>query len=225
MGNNQKNKNGFLSISKGLVFILLGVIIAFLILYIWRFHYGLSSDQLHWSQFGDFFNGVISPIFAAINICIFWYLTKVIDLNNDKRQNQNAEHEKNIILMQFRKTEVDRLDEALHYVIANNNKYDKLADRVFNAWAIASYFKLTKSAIFNIGDDSKIAKELDSLIVNLNELYDVLEPKPEAETTISKNERDEVINRTINNIVINKGSIISSLQEITLNTEQTCHLV
>lgn len=217
MDNNQKNKKGFFSISKGLIFILLGIIFVFVLIYVLRFHRVLSSEHLTWSQFGDIFNGVISPIFAGINICIFWYLTKVVDLNNDERQDEMLKNEKTLLLMQFRKTEVDRLDEALYNVIANNNNFNKLVDRVFNAYIIASYFYETKSAFFDIKDDSDLAKDLKSLIDDLDELSEVLESGPKAETTISKKERDKVIDRTIDNIVELKANIISSLLKITLN--------
>ena len=92
----RKDLKDFFKKSKGLFYLLLGFLILLFLFYACNFSGGLSSEHDKWSQFGDFFNGVISPIFAAINICIFWYLTKVIDLNNDKRQEEMLKKEKEL---------------------------------------------------------------------------------------------------------------------------------
>lgn len=42
------------------------------------FHYGFSNDSSSWSNFGDYVNGVLSPILAAVNIYVFIRLTTVI---------------------------------------------------------------------------------------------------------------------------------------------------
>jgi len=107
----------FFSKSKGLFCLLLGFLIFFFFFYSCHFSGGLSSEHDKWSQFGDFFNGVISPIFAAINICIFWYLTKVIDLNNDKRQKEMLKKEK-----ELQKEMQDYEDKRQQQIEANENK-------------------------------------------------------------------------------------------------------
>lgn len=217
MENNQNNKKGFFSMSKGLVFILLGVLIIFLALYIWQFHCGLSSDQLRWSQFGDFFNGVISPIFAAINICIFWYLTKVIEdkneqrqrevqENEDRRQDQNAEHEKALILMQFRKAEIDRFDDIISNAFvpqdAQNNFKNLRA--ISLALTYLALFKRTKLDIFGLDNNSNTVNSVDELRRYMGEYFKIFKQQQ----TIRQDVFDGIIRL--------QGLIISDLQKITL---------
>lgn len=204
MENNQENKKGFFSISKGLVFILLVVLIIFLVLYIWRFHYGLSSDQLRWSQFGDFFNGVVSPIFAAINICIFWYLTNVIDLNNDKRQKEKVEHEKAIILMQFRKAEIDKFEECLttDMLIPQESELNFEKELTVAASYVMA-FQGSKLDLFGLDKESDTAKNLQLL-------------KKYILVYIKIDRQSENYDLLMKVIILLKIKIVSDLQKITL---------
>ena len=213
MENNQENKKGFFSISKGLVFILLVVLFGFWGFYAYHFQGGLSSDQLRWSQFGDFFNGVVSPIFAAINICIFWYLTKVVDENNTERQSQNAEHEKNIVLMQFRKAEVDRFEDiistALMPKVDMSDIYLYLQPTVI-AINFTDSFINYRLKLFNLDNTSDIVAQTIELNDKLKKFYDWID---------EKREYPDKDNDLPSSIYALKGSITSSLQKITLGEE------
>jgi len=35
------------------------------------FHYGFSNDSSAWSNFGDYINGILTPILTAVNIYVF----------------------------------------------------------------------------------------------------------------------------------------------------------
>ena len=232
MDNNQKNKKGFFSISKGLIFILLGIIFVFVLIYVLRFHRVLSSEHLTWSQFGDIFNGVISPIFAGINICIFWYLTKVVDLNNDERQeeiqskerelqeeiqrnedrrrNQDAEHQKAMILMQFRKAEIDKLEEVLQNVLAPTEGVGK--SPYYRAGVAAVTYILnfvnSKLGLFNLGPNDETTKLFFSL-------HDRIEAYCEELLKVGS-DAEKLSNNVLEEFLTLKCFIISDLQKITL---------
>lgn len=68
--------------------------IVLVLLYFRFFHYGFSNDSNSWSNFGDYFNGVLSPILTAVNIYVFIRLTSTISKIEDNRANRALEQEK-----------------------------------------------------------------------------------------------------------------------------------
>ena len=168
-----------------LIVVLALILVGFLVFYTRRFTGGLSSDHSIWAEFGDYFNGVISPIFAAINIGIFWYLTIVIEDKNDRRQveiqanedrrrKQDADHQKAMILMQFRKDEVDRLNEVLQ--VSEGNMQNANYFLLLTHWGLTvDNFLKSKLVFFGLKENSKIAKNLHELN---NELTDIIKEYP-----------------------------------------------
>ena len=65
-----------------------------LIPYFIFFHYGFSNDSNSWSNFGDYFNGVLSPILTAVNIYVFIRLTTTISDIESKRAQETLTQEK-----------------------------------------------------------------------------------------------------------------------------------
>ena len=87
------------------------------------FHYGFSNDSSAWSNFGDYINGILTPILTTVNIYVFIRLTSKISEIEDNRTNeaiqqerersikeleqaksqfeQQLEHEKNLMYFQF----------------------------------------------------------------------------------------------------------------------------
>ena len=181
------------------------VLIGFLLFYVWRFHGGLSSDQLHWSQFGDFFNGVVSPIFAAINIYIFWSLTKVIEDKNDERHRENIKQEKAIMLMQFRKEEIDRFDDIISnaYLPDTHDRLETIRTMGYASnYLITFYF--TKLNLFDLNQESITAR-------NIVILRDTIR-----ECTQEYCDNNDIPQPVLINFLRLKDSIISDLRQITL---------
>ena len=58
------------------------------------FHYGFSNESNSWSNFGDYFNGVLSPILTAVNIYVFIRLTTTISNIESKRVQEAIAQEK-----------------------------------------------------------------------------------------------------------------------------------
>ncbi len=59
-----------------------------IVLYFVFFHNGFSIDSNSWSNFGDYFNGVLTPILTAVNIFVFIRLTTIISDIESKRAQQ-----------------------------------------------------------------------------------------------------------------------------------------
>lgn len=236
--------------SKVLFYILFGFLIFFWLFYAWNFSSGLSNDQSIWAEFGDFFNGVVSPIFAAINICIFWYLTKAvedsnnkrqdeIDANEDRRRQQDAEHQKALILMQFRKNEIDKLNEVLQVSNENTQNANYLLLLIHWGLTVDNFLK-SKLVFFGLEKNTMIAKNLQTLhnefsvisneymtwqlyYSSFNNLYN----KPDAVNrevnlqallAIIMKCNDE-LSKHLNTAMELKTSIINELQKITLGEQ------
>ena len=219
-----------------LIVILVLILVGFWISYICRFSGGLSSDQSIWAEFGDYFNGVISPIFAAINIGIFWYLTVVIDDNNDIRRQQDAEHQKAMILMQFRKNEVDRLNEVLQ--VSNENIQNTNYLLLLTQWElIVDNFLKSKLVFFGLEENTEMIKKLQTLHDELSVIqkeyltwqmyfnsFQNLNMKPDAENRVGDlkalfaviQQSNQVLSKHLNTAMELKTSIINELQRITL---------
>ena len=271
----RKDLKDFFKKSKGLFYLLLGFLILLFLFYACNFSGGLSSEHDKWSQFGDFFNGVISPIFAAINICIFWYLTKVIDLNNDKRQeemlkkekelqkemqdyedkrqqeiqknenqrqqqieaNENKrqqqiqenedrrqrerlEHEKEILLMQFRKEEIDRFEDAIPnnmLIPENDNLINTFLKKLVLANAYIMTFTESKLGFFGLDKNSDIKNELADLTKAINKYITYIESYKDDN---QRNRRDD-IKELLHDIIFTKIKIITKLQNITLGVKNS----
>ena len=86
------------------------IVIAFAIvlaLYLIVFRYGLSHSTTTWSEFGGYVSGVLMPILTAINIFVFVKLTNAISENDTYRSEKEMLFQKQLMLMQFRKKEID----------------------------------------------------------------------------------------------------------------------
>ena len=71
------------------------VIVSIIILafYFFMFNNGLSKDSNSWSNFGDYVNGVLTPILTAINIYVFIKMTIAISSLEERRTNNANEIE------------------------------------------------------------------------------------------------------------------------------------
>ena len=57
-------------------------------LYFWTFHNGLTQDNSEWAEFGDYFGGVLGPIFALLSFVAIIY---TINLQRKDLQLQREE--------------------------------------------------------------------------------------------------------------------------------------
>ena len=69
------------------------------------FHYGFSNDSSAWSNFGDYINGILTPILTTVNIYVFIRLTSKISEIEDNRTNEAIQQE--------RERSIKELEQAL----------------------------------------------------------------------------------------------------------------
>ena len=171
-----------------------------LALYFIIFHFGFSNDSSSWSDFGDYCNGIITPILTAVNIYVFIRLTSRISeiesnraqeiLNQEKNHFDNElkqskllfekekAHEKELLLMQLRKQELDV------FIKQTNRIFDHTPDdnHIVTLKQVADYllsFSDTGLNWFEIDDGGKTKYEIKSLWNTLNRyVFNLEERKP-----------------------------------------------
>lgn len=171
-----------------------------LALYFILFHSGFSNDSSSWSDFGDYCNGIITPILTAVNIYVFIRLTSRISeiesnraqeiLNQEKNHFDNElkqsvqlfekekAHEKELLLMQLRKQELDVFIKQTNRIFAHtpDDNY------IITLKQVADYlqsFSDTGLNWFEIDDGEKTKYEIKSLWNKLNKyVYNIEEGKP-----------------------------------------------
>lgn len=79
---------------KNACYIAISFSVVLIVPYFVFFHYGFSNDSNSWSNFGDYFNGVLSPILTAVNIYVFIRLTTTISDIESKRAQEAIDQEK-----------------------------------------------------------------------------------------------------------------------------------
>lgn len=166
-----------------------------------------------WIEFSVFFNGVLMPILTALNVFVFVKLTNIISKKEEIRSEKELSYQKQLLLMQFRKAEIEAFEKSFDNVFLFKNvaEYtDYTSDvsfSVMNALVYLNSFLNTKLSLFNLNKNSKVAIDITNYSLLLKEYHDSLKEKKFP----SKEEYDKMFAL--------KDSIIQSLQMITLNSD------
>lgn len=83
------------------------LILGVTLLYLYNFHYGLSSHILDWSGFGSFFNGLLTPLLAIVNIIVLVELTIKISNIDNARTKSEIKAQKELLIIQLRKQSIE----------------------------------------------------------------------------------------------------------------------
>ena len=152
--------------------IFLFVVIVFGI-YFRMFHGELSDDSYIWSNFGNYINGFLSPLLTIINIIVFIELTIAISKIEEHRSEKALENEKQLLLMQLKKQELDSFVKQTNRIYDGNTKEERIeAFRQVSDY-LSSFCK-TGFKWFNIDDKNQTKRKLDFLVVSLRTLqYDM----------------------------------------------------
>jgi len=95
------------------------MVIAITVFVIRFWHSNISDDIEHWAQFGDYLGGTLNPVLALINICIFIYLTLVVQDISNKNHEQALEMNQKVALMSMKRDELNHFKTEMDKVIAD----------------------------------------------------------------------------------------------------------
>ena len=157
------------------VIIILSITIV-LSLYFYMFHNGLSSNSTSWSEFGDYINGVLTPILTILNIYVFVKLTNSISERDSVRSEREMSYQKQIVLMQFRKDEIDSFLKIMNDALVIKKETDvyELSEPVMYAMNYLETFATTKLSLFNLNEESDVARSIKEYHQKTKELYHCL---------------------------------------------------
>lgn len=176
----------------------IGAIIASAILlsfYFASFHSGFSNDSSAWSNFGDYCNGILTPILTAVNIYVFIRLTSKISeiesnraqeiLNQEKNHydielkqserlfEKEKEHQKELLLMQLRKQELDMFTKQMNR-ISGSSPDDNYVNSLKQVADYVKSFSETSLKWF-VDNDNPIKFQVNSLWISLCRYIDDVE--------------------------------------------------
>ena len=177
------------------------------------FHEGFSYNSADWGNFGSYFNGLMMPILTFVNILVFVSISMKISSLDDKRAEKEAEGQKNLMLMQFRKKEIDNFERVLNEALIPSTQFalskEALAGSIVLADLYLHSFLKSKLSLFNLADNCETTQFISKL-------------KREISNYHAKFVSDEELVRDdIMELLELKSSIIRNLQIITL--ENTGH--
>lgn len=139
------------------------------VLYFYQFHNGLSNNAGDWANFGDYLNGVLTPILTIINIWVFVKLTQVISKSEQNQKEAELSYQKKLLLMQLRQNEFDKFSTILNnaLVIKSEDIKNNYLYPVIFATLYINSFLVAKSDLFPIirGD------ELKNKLIELHQLF------------------------------------------------------
>lgn len=185
------------NLQRNVILCIIFVSIFILAFYFFMFNGGLSKDSNSWSNFGDYVNGVLTPILTAINIYVFIKMTIAISGLEERRTiNANAieearlekemHHEKEMLMMQLRKQEIDTFVKQMNRIF----DYSSVENRIQSLQQVIDYltsFCETGFRWFNIQDNGHTKRRIQYLTVCLRTvLFDLEDHKMSSEEQFNK---------------------------------------
>ena len=153
-----------------------------------------------WLEFSAIFNGIMMPILTAINVYVFVKLTNAVSEKDEIRLSKELEYQKSMMLMQFRKSEID----AFSKIITNENN-NCTENFLSSALLYVDTFYSSRLSLFNLNKESGVAEEIFDFCKCLADCYNkTIENKPVGE--------DEILQ-----LISKKNNIVCALQDITLS--------
>ena len=171
-------------------------------------HEGFSYNSADWGNFGSYFNGLMMPILTFVNILVFVSISMKISSLDDKRAEKEAEGQKNLMLMQFRKKEIDNFERVLNEALIPSTQFalskEALAGSIVLADLYLHSFLKSKLSLFNLADNCETTQFISKL-------------KREISNYHAKFVSDEELVRDdVMELLELKSSIIRNLQVITI---------
>ncbi len=131
------------------------------------FHDGFSYNSEDWGYFGSYFNGLLTPILTFINIFVFVGISMKLSVLDDKRAEKESEGQKKLMLMQFRKKEIDSLEMILNQALIPSSQFviskEALARPMVLADLYLQTFLKSKLGLFDLTTNCEIVQSISEL--------------------------------------------------------------
>lgn len=142
-------------------------------LYLGHFHNGLSNQMRDWSDFGNYFTGLLSPLLAIINIVVLVELTIAVSDADKSRTRAEIKAQKDLLLLQMRRQSIESFSQIMNHYF--NNKYleEDTKRVVAHVSEYLQTFIKTDFQYFDFGENTNIVKhKIDSLKLYIDIVHD-----------------------------------------------------
>lgn len=167
-------------------------------IYFFTFHGSISDDSNVWSNFGNYINGLLTPLLTIINIAVFIELTIAISQLEEQRSEKTLEKEQELLLMQLRKQEIDTFIQQMNRLNNYSSRKEHI-ESVQQIWYYLQDFEKTGLKYFKF-DEGVFA---DHLIRRLS--ISILQYKSDLE------ENKEFDKELFNKIYDTKAQLVNTL--------------
>ena len=167
-------------------------------IYFFTFHGSISDDSNVWSNFGNYINGLLTPLLTIINIAVFIELTIAISQLEEQRSEKALEKEQELLLMQLRKQEIDTFIQQMNRLNNYSSRKEHI-ESVQQIWYYLQDFEKTGLKYFKF-DEGVFA---DHLIRRLS--ISILQYKSDLE------ENKEFDKELFNKIYDTKAQLVNTL--------------
>ncbi len=143
------------------IWIIAVVMLVFIAIYFYRFNGALSDSKADWGTFGDYLSGV----FSMFNLAVVVLLTVYVAGLDKKRSEREIEVQRRIILTQFRKEELEVLENKITDTIALMTEFNN-EQMIKNIQGIIDYiliFQVQKKYLFPILLNETVNKSFSTL--------------------------------------------------------------
>ena len=154
----------------GTIFICL-ILVVFL--YLGHFHDGLSNQMSDWSDFGNYFTGLLSPLLTIINIVVLVELTIAVSDADKSRTSAGIKAQKDLLLLQMRRQSIESFSQIMNHYF--NNKYleEDTKRVVAHVSEYLQTFIKTDFQYFDFGEKTNIVKrKIEWLKLNIDIVHD-----------------------------------------------------
>lgn len=148
-------------------------LILVMFLYLGHFHNGLSNQMHDWSDFGNYFTGLLSPLLTIINIVVLVELTIAVSDADKSRTSAGIKAQKDLLLLQMRRQSIESFSQIMNHYF--NNKYleEDTKRVVAHVSEYLQTFIKTDLQYFDFGEKTNIVKhKIDSLKLNIDIVHD-----------------------------------------------------
>lgn len=142
-------------------------------LYLGHFHSGLSNQMRDWSDFGNYFTGLLTPLLTIINIVVLVELTIAVSDADKSRTTAEIKTQKDLLLLQMRRQSIESFSQIMNHYF--NNKYLEEDTKRVVAY-VSEYLQTfieTDFQYFDFGENTNIVKrKINSLKLNIDIVHD-----------------------------------------------------
>ena len=186
---------------------LVAALIALLLIapYFILFHYGFSNDPSSWGNFGDYINGILTPILTAVNIYVFIRLTSKISEIEDNRTNEAIQQERERSIKeleqakfqfeQFRKQELNNFCQNINDALSFYPK-EEIVRKLENVSSYLDSFISSGLKLFMIDDKGVTERKIKRLRMDINSMsFNFMDKQPLDEDLFNRimDERDSIV--------------------------------